>query len=105
LFLSRASARTQEFMARIAHGASQGRVIRQVLAETVLLSALSGLVGVFVAWAGVKGLVALMGIQPMMKLKPDALVLCFTAAVSIFTGILFGLIPAIRCSRMEPRAG
>lgn len=105
LFMARASARTQEFLARIALGASRSRVIRQVLAECVLLSGIAGLLGVAVAWMGVKGLVAVMGIDSPLKIKPDMLVLTFTAGVSVVTGVLFGLIPAVKCSRMEPRAG
>ncbi len=104
LFMARATARTQEFLARIALGASRSRVIRQVLAETVLLSAISGVAGIAVAWDGVKGLVALMRIQPVVKIKPDLVVLAFTAVLAGVTGILFGVIPAVRCSRMEPRA-
>lgn len=105
LFLSRASARSQEFLARIALGASRARVIRQVLVETVLLSSIAGLVGTAFAWAGVKALIAVFGIGSVVKIRPDPLVLGFTAGTSILTGIVFGLLPAIRCSRMEPRAG
>lgn len=105
LFQARATARTQEFLARISLGASRSRIVRQVLAETVLLSVLAGLLGVAVAWGGVKGLTALIGMQGFVTIKPNALVLSFTVGISLFTGVLFGLIPAIRSSRMEPRIG
>jgi macrolide transport system ATP-binding/permease protein len=105
LFLSRASARSQEFLARLALGASRARVIQQVLVETVLLSCLAGLVGAGLAWAGVRALLSLFGIASMVQVGPDPLVLGFTAATSILTGIVFGVVPAIRCSRLEPRPG
>ena len=105
LFLSRTSARSQEFLARIALGASSGRIIRQVLVETVLLSSVAGLAGVALSWAGVKALLAVFGITSVVKVRPDLLVLAFTAGTSILTGIAFGIVPAIRCSRLEPRPG
>jgi predicted permease len=105
LMLARASARRREFMARIALGASTGRVLRQVLTECVLLSVAGGLAGVAFAWWSVKMLVLLFHVTPIVNVRPDPMVLAFTFATSIGTGVLFGIIPALRCSRMEPRPG
>jgi predicted permease len=105
LMLARASARRQEFMARLSLGASPARLVRQVLTECVLLSVIGGIAGVAFAWWSVKTLVLLFHVSPIVKVRPDPVVLAFTFAISIVTGILFGIIPAIRCSRMEPRPG
>jgi macrolide transport system ATP-binding/permease protein len=105
LLLARASARRQEFLARLALGASQQRLVRQVLTESVLLSVIGGLAGTGFAWWSAKGLILLLHVNPVIKVRPDPAVLAFTLAISLFTGILFGIIPALRFSRMEPRLG
>lgn len=105
LLLARASARRQEFLARLALGASRQRLVRQVLTESVLLSIIGGLAGTGFAWWSVKGLILLLDVTPVVKVRPDPGVLAFTLAISLLTGILFGIIPALRFSRMEPRLG
>ncbi len=105
LLLARASARRSEFLARLALGASRARLLRQVLTESVLLSFLGGLVGVGFAWWSVKLLVLLLHINPVVKVRLDPVVLAFTVALSIFTGILFGIFPALKFSRLDPRPG
>jgi predicted permease len=105
LLLARASARRREFLARLALGASPNRLLRQVLTESIILSLIGGLAGTGFAWWSVKGLILLLHVDPVVKVRPDPVVLVFTLAISIFTGVLFGIIPALRFSRMEPRPG
>lgn len=105
LLLARASARRQEFLARLALGASRGRLLRQVLTESVLLSVLGGIAGAGFAWWNVKLLVLLLHVYSVVKVRPDPAVLGFTLALSVLTGILFGIFPAFKFSRLEPRPG
>jgi predicted permease len=105
LLLARASARRQEFLARLALGASRARLLRQVLTESILLSVLGGFAGAGFAWGSVKLLVLLLHVNPVVKVKPDPAVLAFTLALSVLTGILFGIFPALKFSRLELRPG
>jgi predicted permease len=105
LLLARASARKQELCARLALGASRGRLVRQLLTESVLLSVFGGAAGVAFAWWGIKALVAMVGVTSVVKVRPDLLVLSFTLCISILTGIGFGLIPALRASGLERTLG
>jgi predicted permease len=105
LLLARASARRQEFSARLALGASSLRLMRQVLTESMLLSIVGGLAGIAFAWWSVKGLILLLHVNSVVKVRPDPVVLAFTVAISLLTGLLFGIIPALRFSRIEPRPG
>lgn len=105
LLLARASARRQEFLARLALGASRLRLLRQVLTESILLSVLGGLAGAGFAWWSVKLLVLLLHVNPVVKVRPDPIVLGFTVALSVLTGILFGIFPALKFSGLEPRPG
>ncbi|MDQ2773977.1 MAG: ABC transporter permease [Acidobacteriota bacterium] len=105
LLLARASARRGEFLARLALGASRGRLIRQVLTESVLLSAMGGVAGAGFAWWSVRILVVLLHVDSVVKVRPDAAVLLFMVGISLLTGMLFGILPAVRFSRMDPRAG
>lgn len=105
LLLARAAARQPEFLARLALGASRIRLLRQVLTESILLSFLGGLIGVAFAWWSVKLLLLLFPMGSLTKVKPDPLVIAFTFALSIFTGVFFGIFPALKYSGLEPRAG
>ncbi len=105
LLLARASARRQEFLARLALGASRSRLLRQVLTESVLLSIFGGLLGVGFAWWCVRLLVLFLRFAPVVKVRPDPAVLTFTLIISLLSGILFGLAPAIRFSRLDMRPG
>src|SRR6266568_1619312 len=104
LMLARAMARTREFSIRTALGAHRLRLIRQLLTESVLLAGLGGLLGLFVAHWGAGLLVSFAGVQPdpvSFDLAPDARVLCFTMGLSLATGLIFGVAPALRGSRCD----
>jgi putative ABC transport system permease protein len=98
LLLSRAAERQREIAVRLALGATRSRLLRQLLTESVLLSLLGGVVGVVLAFVGLKGLVAsLPGNVPRAdEVGIDVSVLAFTAAVAILTGLAFGIVPAWR---------
>ena len=104
LLLARASARKKEISVRLAIGASRPRLIRQLLTESVLMSLLGAALGlVFAAW-GTRALVALMSSssnQLILDVNADAKVLLFTLVAAVLTGILFGLAPAFRITRIE----
>jgi putative ABC transport system permease protein len=98
LLLARAADRQREVAVRLAMGASRGRLLRQLLTESVLLSLVGGLVGVGLAYAGLGALVAsLPGNVPRAdEVGIDLSVLAFTAVVAIVTGLAFGIVPAWR---------
>ena len=104
LLLARAASRTGEFGVRLALGAGRRRLIRQLLVESVVLALAGGVCGVLLAVFATRLLVAYMsaGQTPIvLELTPDLRVLTFTATVSLFTGILFGLTPAVRATRID----
>ena len=103
LLLARASARQKEIAIRAALGASRARIARQMLTESILLSIFGGALGLLVALWGINALVALSSdnIPRVKEVGIDGRVLGFTLAVSIVTGIIFGLIPAIQASRTD----
>jgi putative ABC transport system permease protein len=104
LLLARATARQREIMVRLAVGASRGRLVRQLLVEGLVPSAIGTAAGMGFAWWGVRALVALVstGMVPIpVTVTPDLRVLCFTIAVSLLTTFLFGLAPAIRATRVD----
>ena len=98
LLLVRAAARQKEIAMRTALGASRLRIIRQMITESLLLAILGGALGALLAVAGVKLLVSLGedNIPRTANVKIDATVLAFTLLISLATGLLFGLAPAIR---------
>jgi predicted permease len=107
LLLARASVREREVAVRLAMGASRGRLIRQFLAESLLLALLGAALGAVLAQALSRGLVAFLSTanNPVfMGLGLDARVLAFTAALAIATCVLFGLAPAIRATQLHPSA-
>jgi putative ABC transport system permease protein len=103
LSLVRSIARQKEMAMRAAIGASRGRLIRQVLTESVVLSLLGGAAGVLLAYLGLKLLVALnpINLPRVQEISLDARVLGFTVLVSVMTGIIFGLAPAVQLSKTQ----
>ncbi|MBS1802960.1 MAG: ABC transporter permease [Acidobacteria bacterium] len=107
LLMARASARQREISVRLAMGAPRLRVVRQLLTESLVLSCLGGTVGLLIAFAGVRALVALLpaDFPRANDIHVSWPVLLFTLAVSLATGILFGLVPAFQASRTDPKDG
>ncbi len=104
ILLARAAARQKEVAVRVALGAGGVRLFRQMLTESVLLAAIGGAVGLLLAqWAEVALLhMVSAGNGPLpLDLHPDAKILLFTLGISVFTGILFGLAPAFRATRVD----
>jgi putative ABC transport system permease protein len=103
LLLSRAVARQKEMAVRSALGAARGRLLRQLLTESLLLSLFGGVLGLLVAWV----LIALVSHAKNVALPQFAViqlngeVLAFTFALAVVTGVLFGLVPALRTSRPD----
>jgi predicted permease len=107
LLLSRNSVRQREIVIRTAIGAGRSRLVRQLLTESLLLALAGGAAGVFLATAGVQFLRGL-GPQSLPRLDEvnvSGTVLAFTFFISIFTGILFGLGPALKASRRDLALG
>jgi predicted permease len=102
LLLSRSAAREKEISIRLAIGAGRGRLIWQLLTESMLLTIFGGAAGILVARWGARALIALVtGSISAIKPSVNVRVLLFTAAVSLLAGILFGLVPALRASSMD----
>ena len=101
LFLAHASRRQREIAVRSAIGASRGRIVRQVLTESILLSLAAGAIGIVIGRWGLDLLIAIgaRGIPRLEDAALDRTVLVFTMMVSTITGVLFGLLPALQLSR------
>ena len=103
LLLARGSARQKELAVRLALGAGRGRLVRQLLLESLLLSLAGGALGLLVsAWLG-RGLIAALPLDDgaaILSADPDLRVALFAALLSVLTGIVFGLVPAFQSSRV-----
>ena len=107
LLLARATGRKREIAIRTAIGAGRGRIVRQLLTESVVLSIVGGALGIILGFVGIRALVALNTVNlPRIGAQGagitlDLRVLCFTVLMSLTTGIVFGLIPALHVSRAD----
>ena len=104
LLLVRAADRERESVVRLALGAGRGRLVRQALSESLVLSTLGGLGGVALGWAGTRVLAAMQpeGMLPVGDIRVNTSVLLFALAVSIGSGLLFGMGPALWAGRRAP---
>ncbi|HZS45405.1 MAG TPA: ABC transporter permease [Blastocatellia bacterium] len=100
LLLVRATSRQREIAIRTALGGTRRRLVQQLLTESVILGLAGGLLGLLLAYVGVKGLIAISpaNIPRVQEIGIDRIVLGFTLTVSVVTGILFGLVPALQAS-------
>jgi predicted permease len=103
LLLARATGRAREMATRSALGAGRARLVRQMLVESLMLAGIAGAAGVAIAWATSR---LLMGLKPAnipitLEIPLDWRVVLFTAMVTLATGVVFGLAPALRASAVE----
>ncbi len=102
--LAKAASREREFTTRLALGSSRMRIVRQILTETLLLAFIGGAAGLLLAFLGTRALIEFVvgkDAHTALGAMPDLHVLAFTMAISVTTGILFGIAPALRVSRMS----
>ena len=104
LLLARGAARRSEIVMRMCLGAGRGRVVRQMLTESVLLSLIGGALGTFVAWGALKLLIQMnppVAAQRMADVVVDLPLIALLALLSIGTGLVFGIVPAIACFKLD----
>jgi predicted permease len=107
LLLARATARQREIAVRTALGAGRGRLVRQMLTESLLIALAGGTAGAALAVVGTKALVRMMpaGFPRAESIALDGTVFAFTFAVAVGTGLLFGLVPAMQAARFDVQQG
>jgi predicted permease len=105
LLIARGFMRQKEMAVRLSLGASRGRLMKQLLVESLVLSCLGGVIGVGLAVVLTRGLLALVpseGQPLLVSANPDGRILAFAMCLTFATGIIFGLLPALRASRPDP---
>jgi predicted permease len=105
LLIARGFMRQKEIAIRLSLGASRGQLVRQMMVESVVLSMIGGAAGVALAIALTQALLAFVpsdGRPILIHATPDSRILAFTLALTFLTGIVFGLLPALRASRPDP---
>jgi len=105
LLIARAFARQKEIAVRLSIGASRSQLVRQLLVESLVLSIAGGLAGIGLAVAMTRGLLAVIpseGNTLLIDPHPDLRILGFTLVLTMLTGVIFGLLPALRASRPDP---
>jgi putative ABC transport system permease protein len=107
LLLARANSRKQEIAIRSALGAGPWRLLRQLLAESLLLAGTGGALGVAIAWGALRLILARApaDLPRLEDVHLDGTALLFTLGVSIFAGLVFGVLPSWRLSRVDPQEG
>lgn len=108
LLLARAGARQREMSVRLALGAGRGRILRQMMTESLLLSSVGGAAGLLLAWAVRNGIPRLLSdgwTPPAFTAKFSWPIFAFAAATSVLTGLIFGLAPAWQATRTEVSSG
>ncbi len=103
LLLARAAGRLKEVAVRLALGARRWQLIRQLLAESTVLALAGGLLGAFLAWAGIRALTRALDVSALLgqNVAVDGKVLAFTGLLALATGILFGMAPALQSTKTD----
>lgn len=106
LLLARATARERELVVRAAIGGGRGRLVRQLVTESLLLSTVGGALGGVLAYTGVRWIVASLpdGVPRAHEIAVNGTVLLFTAAIAVLTGLIFGIVPALRATSFRAPA-
>ncbi len=104
LLIARAFARRKEIAVRLSIGATRGKLLGQLLSESLLLSFIGGVAGIFIAVALTRGLLALVPMEGnplLIRAEPDLRIFLFTLTLTVLTALVFGLAPALRASRPD----
>ncbi len=107
ILLAQGTARAKEFAVRLAVGAQRVRLIRQLLIESLMIAGIGGLAGAIIAFWGSRMLLLMASDGPEaipVNVNPDARILAFTITVSALSALVFGLIPALRATRVDPNS-